>query len=275
LLTCFLYQCTFERPQCAQCIKSNRVCTGYHRERIFVQNKERVEDSLKASKRASCSESMYSKATTGEKFDVSLVLRSRDVPTPSSTNRYSQMAVVKDIHPSFVFQQQLLSEFLFNWIPGSNKAIEQRKSDKQDNWLMMLPELPTFTKALETSILAVCTAKLGRLHNAPVLIQESSRLYGQGLWELQKALWDPQLMYKDETLAACMALSMYEIIECPGGTHCGWLTHSGGCSRLVRLRGPKAHCQTPLSHRLFRSSRYSTVSDPFQNTTLYKIGSQG
>lgn len=79
----------------------------------------------------------------------------------------------------------------------------------------MLPELPTLTKALETSTMAICTARWGREIDNVALIKESLNLYTQGLRQLQIALWDPELMYKDETLGACMALAMYEVMECP------------------------------------------------------------
>lgn len=234
------------------------MCSGYQRERIFIQNQEKVEDRLRKSNRAANGDVVCTQQSSRSKDETPLTLRSKHVSHSSSSSLYSSVALVKDIHPSFVFRQQLLSEFLSNYLPGSARAIPRRPTDEEDNWLLMLADLPTFTKALETSILAVCTAKLGRLQNIPILVKESNRLYGQGLWELQKALWDPRLMYKDETLAACMALSMYEIIECPAENQYGWLSHSGGCSRLVRLRGPEAH-HTALGHNLFRSCRYSTV----------------
>jgi hypothetical protein len=78
--------------------------------------------------------------------------------------------------------------------------------------------LPNYTKALEASILAIATAKLGRVSENEVLIHESLKFYVNGLLELQKALCDPKLMYKDDTLAACMALITYDIAECPDKT---------------------------------------------------------
>ena len=72
------------------------------------------------------------------------------------------------------------------------------------SWLVLIAELPQATTALETSILAMTAAKIGRMNDDPVLVKASLRSYVQGLWELQKALWDPKLMYRDETLAACL-----------------------------------------------------------------------
>ena len=58
---------------------------------------------------------------------------------------------------------------------------------------------------------AVSLLVVGSSTSNPVLSVEGSKKYGQALWELQKALWDERLMYKDETLAACNALLLYEV----------------------------------------------------------------
>jgi hypothetical protein len=126
---------------------------------------------------------------------------------------------------------------------------------------VLVAELPEMTTALEASVLAMSTAKVGRLNNDPVLVKASLNSYVEGLWELQKALWDPKLMYRDETLAACMALWMYEVMECPSETLSGWISHFGGCQRLVQLRGPDAH-SSALGHQVFLAFRTTAVS-PF------------
>ena len=58
---------------------------------------------------------------------------------------------------------------------------------------------------------AVSLSVVGNATSNPALSIEGSKKYGQALWELQKALWDKRLMYKDETLAACNALILYEV----------------------------------------------------------------
>ena len=92
------------------------------------------------------------------------------------------------------------------------------------------------------------------------LLQESFILYTRGLYELQKALWAKNLMYKDETLAACMALSMYEVMECPSKTGVAYVTHHKGCQTLLQLRGPHAHA-SGLAHQVFIAFRLQGVSD--------------
>lgn len=107
--------------------------------------------------------------------------------------------------------------------------------------------------------MALCMARLGRENNHLDFIRESLRLYTRGLYEMQKALWDPQLMYSDETLGACMALAMYELVECPAANRRAYASHQDGCAKLVELRGAEAH-GSGLGHQIFLAFRRQSVS---------------
>lgn len=152
------------------------------------------------------------------------------------------------------YRQQILHTFICSYIPTTRLGESQAK-----NWMMIIPTLPVIGKALESSILALSTARLGRMRGNDSLVHESLKLYTQGLWELQKALWNPRLMYQDDTLGACMALKMYEVLECPGGTTSAYLSHQTGCDRLIQLRGVQAHT-SEFGRLLFSSFRYHGVS---------------
>jgi hypothetical protein len=132
------------------------------------------------------------------------------------------------------------------------------REERNRGWLRLPPMLPDYTKALETSILAIATANLGRVSENKVLIHESLKYYVSGLWELQKALWDPELMYKDDTLAACMALITYKVSECPDKTFMAWATHMKGCAKMFESRGPDAY-GSDFGHELFVSFRVIEV----------------
>lgn len=125
-------------------------------------------------------------------------------------------------------------------------------------WLPLLSELPGKVQALETSSWALAAAALGRVHNSQPLIRESLRLYSQALRELQHALWDKSLMLEDGTLAACMALSLYEVIECPSNSVKGYDSHRKGLISLIHVRGVDAHT-SDTGHRLFLGVRLPGV----------------
>jgi Fungal specific transcription factor domain len=128
----------------------------------------------------------------------------------------------------------------------------------------LLSQLPSSSLALEKARLAICTARLGRMHGNEALLRKSLNLYGEGLQELQKALYDPRLMYKDETLGACMCLSSYELMECPAGTPSAYSLHHHGCARLIQLRGAKAHT-SGLGHELFVTFRTQAIMNSLED----------
>ena len=123
---------------------------------------------------------------------------------------------------------------------------------------MLVPELPRSTKALDVSTMAFCMASLGRRHEDLVMLKDSLSLYVQGLHEVQRALWDPQLIYRDETLAACMALAIYEQLECPAANRRAHASHHDGIAKLIELRGAEAHSYG-LAHQIFLAFRTHNV----------------
>lgn len=161
-------------------------------------------------------------------------------------------------------RQQLFGLFLDCYFPMD--VLEQQKP-----WFAQLSELSSPTKAVEFSTMAVCSAKLGRIHDDKDLSQESLYLYAQGLKELQKALWNRNLMHSDETLAACMVLGMYELMECPGGDRHGYVSHQNGCARIIQLRGAKAY-QTGLGHKIFQTFRLQNVGAALEHDLVLDTG---
>jgi hypothetical protein len=143
-----------------------------------------------------------------------------------------------------------------------SELLESRPKDVViRNWLLQLQEVVVQSPALEASITAFFTAQVGRKNNSLDLVRRSRSMYVNGLQQFQKALKNPKTRLSDETLAACMALSLYELTECPSGTQNAYMTHQKGAMVLLQLRGPDA-CASPLGQSLFLSLRIQTVS-PF------------
>jgi transcription factor-like protein len=149
-------------------------------------------------------------------------------------------------------RQQLLNSFFHRSATTLSPFGGQR-------WYSMIPDWPTPAKPLESAALALAVSRMGLDLKDSRYTQESLRLYTQGLKQVQLALWDPKRMYADETLGACMLLTMYEVVECPSKGRLGYVSHHNGCARLVQLRGPKAHIDG-LGHSIFLQFRYISVS---------------
>jgi hypothetical protein len=136
-----------------------------------------------------------------------------------------------------------------------------QKSAVTRNWLLQLQDVVIHSPALDSTIAAFFAAQVGRMNNDVNLVHQSRSMYVDGLKHFQQALRNPQARLSDETLAACMALSMYELTECSPGTQSAYMTHQRGALMLLQLRGPDAYA-SPLGQSLFLSLRTQTVSPP-------------
>ncbi|RMZ91989.1 hypothetical protein DV736_g789, partial [Chaetothyriales sp. CBS 134916] len=157
------------------------------------------------------------------------------------------------VSPVPAYREQLLEVYIRSLIP--TKELGELK---QLDWLLNLVDLADKPTVLNTAILCLATVRISKKHADNVLSQQSLALYTDGLWQLQKALWDPELMYTDGVLAACFLLSMYELYQCPGGNKRGYVSHCDGSLRLAQLRGPEAH-QHGFAHSLFLAVRFQGI----------------
>ena len=150
-------------------------------------------------------------------------------------------------------RNSLVQAFLANCFPT------QHSSPSSPSWITLLATLPSKVKALELSSAAVSASAIGRKFQDTALIKESHNLYIKGLRLLQHALRDPNFVQDDGTLAACMALSLYEAMECPSGGSGAYFSHCEGILALVQARGVEAHSEG-AGHILFLGVRIPGVS---------------
>lgn len=143
--------------------------------------------------------------------------------------------LIASISPRHAFRQQLFSVYLSKHLPDEVAA----KSNRERNWLLQVPGMPSLDSSLEAAVFAVCTARLGKQDANQDLIHKSMASYYTGIRELQKAIHHPRTRWQEQTLAACFSLAMYELSECPGQMAQGYLSHYNGapwncCDSAVR-----------------------------------------
>jgi hypothetical protein len=126
------------------------------------------------------------------------------------------------------------------------------------NWTLVIQQMSSDETALNQAFLAVSAARVGRDHGDKRLVEESLKVYGKALRDLQSALYDPKRMYSDGTLVACMLLNLYEIFEGSDRKTLAWISHSQGAARLVELRGVGRHA-TRDSNILFCGTRIPII----------------
>ncbi|KAH8705237.1 hypothetical protein BGW36DRAFT_285686 [Talaromyces proteolyticus] len=258
--------CGLQRPQCAQCIKSNRICLGYDRDVQFIpmqakltEKKLVVTSSFGEIRRSSAP--IHKKgqlpnstsSTTSKSLESGHSNKNGYCPVEEQPKHAILNPILDGICAS-ANRQQLLNAFISICIPRDTEVAGSSSPRNGGPWLLLLRELSIRTVALEASISAISASVLGRLQNNYSLIKESLKLYTIGLRELQKALWNPRLMYNDEILAACLCLSLYEVLECPGEGNQAYYNHCKGCMRLVAARGVERHV-SGIGHELFLGLR--------------------
>jgi hypothetical protein len=248
-------KCDGKRPGCDNCSKSGRLCTGYQRNHAFIFSKE-----VLASKPG---------IDLNQTSDTELVLASRwridhsrastlpSHPKALSCHTLNNFfSLPPDIASCNVFRDKLIGLFLEHQLP----AFDQPAPGFEDRrWMREVVNLPAMTPALEHAVLAVCTAKLGRMNNQPALVHKSLSLYNRSLHELRRSLRDSALRTDEQNFATSSILLLYEISECPGRNMHGYVSHYNGMMQLLQLRGASAY-KTGLSHTLFQTFRVHTVS---------------
>lgn len=65
--------------------------------------------------------------------------------------------------------------------------------------------------SLNMAITALSLVRLGRQHQSKELQAEGMTVYGQALDAIQKMLSSDDLLFQEQTLAGCMALSIFEV----------------------------------------------------------------
>lgn len=137
------------------------------------------------------------------------------------------------------------------------------KTGVDGNWIAQLQGGVIDSPALQTSVGAYAAAYLAHEKNDVALLHQSRQMYMRSLEHLRTALGKKRTRLSDETLAACLALSMYELAESPAaaaderdpsGKAGGYTTHLMGAMVLMEMRGPDVN-NSPLAHSLFLGLR--------------------
>ncbi|KAH7144321.1 hypothetical protein B0J13DRAFT_42182 [Dactylonectria estremocensis] len=252
-------RCGGEKPTCSNCIKSGRSCAGYQRSHAFILSQYAVATNTELS------DTGFRLVDRNDPSPVLLSRWKRNLPDrsaiPSSRRRHLNRNITSpsplvSMSPHNAFRDQLLHLFINGQYPSD--VISHALVGPHRKWLLRLGSLPSLSPALEYTILAVCTAWLGRRDKHVDLERKSLTLYTTGLRKLQRAIDSPTTQHDEQTLTACMALCMYEFTNCPGRTIEAYINHYHGAMELLRLRGAKAHSQG-LSHGVFQALRMHAI----------------
>ncbi|ETN44630.1 uncharacterized protein HMPREF1541_10300 [Cyphellophora europaea CBS 101466] len=219
--------CDQKRPVCGQCAAGGYVCGGYQRDRTFIQHP----------------------ATKGA--EKSFYIPYIRVSPSSLTQSLDQAAITR----------QCRGLFWNLYMPHGDCIVKDEfilKCGHPMNWTEVVNELPNEESCLESAFSALTISRVGKDSQDDRLVQESTKLYGRALKEMQLALYDTDRMHSDEVLTASMLLGLYENFEGSTLKSRSWLSHAQGAAHLIELRGPERH-RNRQAHHVFLGSRVPTI----------------
>ncbi|KAK0751820.1 hypothetical protein B0T18DRAFT_318071 [Schizothecium vesticola] len=254
-------RCDQETPLCSNCRKSNRLCTGYRRKLGYVFAPEvRLANRTKSGREEETTsvthQGRWRKAEPREAPLVECQLKRAGIL--SWTERLMSFSLPGRISAEPTMRQQLHYLFLHQHLPAESRDANSSKSILPNDWLLQLRDVDMRSPALKTSTAAFFAARVARINNDQNLAHQSRSMYVDSLRQLQDAMASPRTRLSDETLAACMALSLYELTGSEGGTPGAYMAHMKGAMMLLELRGPDASA-SPLGHSLFLDLRVHEI----------------
>lgn len=196
-------QCDQGKPECGQCLKRGNHCPGYRREIVFLNQNATTVTSKSSSKSPVAPPRDQTEAPPD---DQTYGRATRMQPSRTAKPAPPNHARVNDQH---VFKSLFAGEFLRIYLPSAKNCPQGPLT-----WLQLVLNVPTDGLVLEHAIAAVSLSVVGRATNNNTLIVEGYGKYGQALRALQRALWNQGIMYRDESLAACNTLVLYEVSLC-------------------------------------------------------------
>ncbi|PKS08021.1 hypothetical protein jhhlp_006633 [Lomentospora prolificans] len=264
-------KCGAELPGCHNCAKSNRICTGYQRKHTFILSQDMVVGDGAASPHTKSSVEdednsgmvMVSRwRVDSNRTQAAIRTKAQEKLCPESALLPRTTALPATVPTRNAFRDGFFSLLVQTNLPANN-SVYCLVGGHRYNWLLQVLDLPSLSPALENALLAVCTAQLGRRADRTELVRQALKLYTEGMAQCRREILNPSTRKSEQTLAACMALLLYEIIECPGGTFMGYLAHYQGYMELLRMRGASAHT-SGLAHSTFQVLRIHTAIQCFR-----------
>jgi len=155
--------------------------------------------------------------------------------------------------------QQFLSHAIHHFATPGGSTQPPTDLNFFRSWITTLRHPNSTCTSLQASPLACCAAWFARNDQNPSMIDYSRQLYTQGLQEVRQALRVPELVLKDETLGACLALTVFEVSGCPDRNRVAYDWHRRANLNLLLMRGAKQH-REGVGHELFLAARLHGVS---------------
>lgn len=205
-------RCDETKPECNTCLRRGTKCPGYRPAQSFILHqfdteterpqliKEDEERYRYAYRTPPASESSSSNASRNNSYG-SLVVQQEQTP--------AEPQVPKQVSVIAVDRIQHLGTFIRLYLPRADGPALPPPSAL----MLALPTMPANSPVLLAAIDALSAAQLAVNDRDRALVNRSRSMYGTALSQMLKAIQDPVLALKDETLLSTYMLTLYEVCK--------------------------------------------------------------
>ena len=214
-------QCDLREPACNRCIDSGNTCEGYARYPVFLVRtqqgpvkRRRLEEVKPPEETSETGDKKlpYQPATRSSKHIAAPALSKYVLQRDLVQGKYFIMnSLSSRVSNANMSEAQLISAFWECYTPSTSMA----QAGSPCAWLQQSICVPNPPPALRLSLKALAMTRLGWLRKDEAFVHEGKVIYVNALRELQKALYNQNSMWQDETMAACNVLALYEVSRFP------------------------------------------------------------
>jgi hypothetical protein len=201
----YFNQCGEQRPECDQCRKRGLTCGRYTREAVFLN----VSSQDGATSHPSWT-AAYQKYLHDRTPRSSLAKAASTAGTRLYSSQFKSTSIAATVDDRDMVKANLFQAFLEIYLPV-NEYSKARGRRPLICWFLIVPDLLPPSDLLSRTLASLSMARLSRVKEDPCIAMEARVLFGSALRKLQAALNDRTLVYRDETLAACHACTIFEV----------------------------------------------------------------
>ncbi|KAL9063061.1 MAG: hypothetical protein Q9157_008446 [Trypethelium eluteriae] len=196
-------RCDLGKPTCDRCAQSGRECEGYERFPTFLNR-----NAQGLQRRKPLEEAKPRRSTLAESSSARLSQAQQQTALASAyASQGGRSSPLGQPDAVQQYERQIFATFMGVYCPATVPLPPNRFT----TWFHLIPTMEDPGDTLRHAAKALAASRVAFVYNDPNMKLRAYDAYGKALRELQKALWDPNAMYRDETLAAARALVAFEI----------------------------------------------------------------
>ncbi|KNG80162.1 putative C6 finger domain protein [Aspergillus nomiae NRRL 13137] len=243
-------KCDQTRPECLRCLKRKITCPGYQKRFQFYH--KTAPAIVKSTRTSESDDARPSRSTPKDNHHQQLALVAARPPIDQC---FAPTLTANALDTQL---KEVFSDVVYATFPNLYAAFSARVDL---TWVdFVRHHSATQPSAVNWGIRCLNTWFLARRHHDHDQLQASRHMYNRALRCLAQSIRDPARVKSDSTLAAAIALGVYEVLDGIGPN--SWLVHSRGIGALFRLRGPDAH-RSGFGRTMYTTYRTFLVAEAF------------